>query len=86
MKANIDKCHFLSNLHIKSEITMKNFSTQNSGSQELLGVTIDRNLNFNEHISKPCEKASMKIAALARTFPYTTLNQRRNLMKTYFMS
>lgn len=73
MKANIDKCHFLSNLHIKSKMTMKNFSIQNSGSQELLGVTIDRNLNFNEHISKPCEKASMKIATLARIFTHIDL-------------
>ena len=67
-------------------MTIKNFSTQKSDSQKLLGVTRDINLSFNEHVSNLCKKASMKIATLARTFPYMTLKQRRNLMKTYFIS
>ena len=37
------KCHFLSSLDIYSNMKLENFSTQNSNSQKLLGVTIDRN-------------------------------------------
>ena len=44
---------------------------ENSNSRKLLGVTIDRNLNFNEHVTNQCDKASKKIQALARIFPYT---------------
>ena len=50
MKANIDKCHFLSSLDIASTMTIENFNIKNSTSQKLLGVTIDRQLNFNEHV------------------------------------
>ena len=32
------------------------------------GVTRDIHLSFNEHVSNLCQKASMKIATLARTF------------------
>ena len=57
MKANIDKCHFLSSLDIASTMTIENFTIQNSASQKLLGVTTDRHLNFNEHVSNLCKTA-----------------------------
>ena len=50
-------------------MAVKSLSTQNSDSEELLGVTIDRNLNFNEHISNPYKKPSMKIVTLATITP-----------------
>ena len=50
MKANIDKCHLLSSLDIASTMTIENFTIQNSASK-LLGITIYRHLNFNEHVS-----------------------------------
>ena len=86
MKANIDKRHFLSSLDTASTMTIENSTIQNSASQKLLGVTIDRHLNFNEHASNLHNTASLKTTALARVFLYMTLNQRRTLMKAYFMS
>ena len=86
MKANIDQRHFLSSLDFASTITIENFTIQNSASEKPLGITIDRHLNFNEHVSDLCIRASLKTTALARVFPYMTLNQRRTLMKAYFMS
>ena len=50
-------------------MAVKSLSTQNSDSEELLGVTIDRNLNFNEHVSNPYKKPSMKIVTLATITP-----------------
>ena len=44
MKANIDKCHFLSNLDIASTMTIETFAIQNLASQEILGITIGRHL------------------------------------------
>ena len=37
-----------------------------SSEEKLLGVTIDKNLNFNTHLSNLCKKASQKVSALAR--------------------
>ena len=59
---------------------------KNSNSQKRLGVTIDRKLNFNEHVTNLCDKASKKIQALARIFPYIPQTQKRLLMNAYFMS
>ena len=47
----------------------KSLSTQNSNSEEPLGVAIDTNLNFNEHVSNPYKKPSMKIVTLATITP-----------------
>ena len=93
MKADQDKCHFLSSLDITTEfdITLHNYKLpacilENSGSQKLLGVTVDKKLNFNKHVIDLCDKASRKIQALARIFPYIPQTQKRLLMNAYFMS
>ena len=80
LKANQDKCHFLSSLDIDTKFSLPACVLENSDSQKLLGVTIDRKLNFNEHVTNLCDKASKKIQALARIFPYipqtqTTFNE-----------
>ena len=74
MKASIDECHFLSNLDIASTMAIENFTIQNSVSQKLLGVTIDKHLDFNKHVSNICKTTSLKITVLTRVFPYVTVN------------
>ena len=66
-------------------MTIENSTIQNSASQKLLAVTIDRHLNFNEHVSNLCETTSLKITALARVFPYMTLNQRRTYESLFYV-
>ena len=55
-------------------------------SQKLLVVTIDRKLNFNEHVTNLYDRASRKIQALARIFPYIPQTQKGLLMNSYFLS
>ena len=43
-------------------------------------------MNFKEHVTNLCDKASKKIQALARNFPYIPQTQKRLLMNAYFMS
>ena len=38
----------------------------NSNSEKLLGVTVDSKLKFDEHVNNLCDKASLKLSALAR--------------------
>ena len=80
MKVNIDKCRFLSSLDSASTMTIEKFTIQNSVSQKLLGITIDRLLNFNEHVSNLCKTANLKITALVRVLydskPKENFNER----------
>ena len=43
-------------------------------SVNLLGITIDNKLNFNEYISKLCKKNSLKLHALSRVSNYLSRN------------
>ena len=61
IKSNQDKCHFLSSLDLNTEIILDKCGITNSNSGKLLGIHIDRKLNFNEHVSKLCKKASSEI-------------------------
>ena len=58
MKANQNKCHFLSSLDINIKFPLLACILENSDSQKPLGVTIDRKLNFNEHDTNVCDKVS----------------------------
>ena len=65
LKANQEKCHFLLTLDINKMFSLLACILENSNCRKLLGVTIDRILNFNEHVTNLCDKASKKIQALA---------------------
>ena len=52
--------------------------------KKLLRVKIDLNLNFIDHISDLCKKASRKISTLARVTPFMGLSNRRLLINAFF--
>ena len=52
--------------------------------KKLLGVKIDVNLNFIDHISDLCKKASRKISTLARVTPFMGLSKRKLLINAFF--
>ena len=70
-KMNLDKCLLLITNHqdevsanIEGEIIKGNASVK------LLGVHIDNKLDFNDHVSKLCKKATLKLYALSRVAHY----------------
>ena len=70
MKLNQDKCHLLVSGY-KNENVWANIGNEKiweSNKQKLLGLDIDTNLNFNEHVSSLCRKAGIKLSVLARLF------------------
>ena len=67
-------------------IKIRDCTTDNSDCEKLLGVKIDLNLNFNDHISDLCKKTSRKISALARVTPFMGLSKRKLLMNAFFAS
>ena len=57
-----------------------------SRSVKLLGITIENELNFTEHISNLCKKASQKLHALARISHFINTDKLKMLMKAFIVS
>ena len=84
LKANPDKFHLLlSNSDVNLTANIEGLQVFNSKSEKLLGITIDNNLTFNEHVFNLCKKATQKLHALARVSGYMNLPQRRIIMKSF---
>ena len=60
MNKNPSKCHFLSSFDINTKISVSSFDIENTHSQKLLGVTIDRKLNFHDQLSNFNQKHCTK--------------------------
>ena len=81
--ANFSKSHFLISPHETKSIQIQNSCIKVSSSEELLGIKIDSNLNFQDHIISLCSKANKKLSTLSRVSKYMDINKRRMLMKSY---
>ena len=69
MVLNPKKCQFMclgKNKDGQSLFYKNNIHLETTASKELLGVIIDNNLNFNDHINNICKKAGRKLNALSR--------------------
>ena len=86
MKANSDKSHLLLSTSTSSTANINGDIIKNSESEKLLGVTTDYKLNFEEHLTKACDKASQKLNALASISSYMNINQRKRVMRAFISS
>ena len=92
MKSNGDKCHLIvpetknKPYTSKSFIYMGNEFLESEDSVKLLGVQIDQNLNFEEHINKMLKKGNQKLHALMRISPFLDKDKLRLMMKTFIES
>ena len=86
MKANSDKSHLLCSTEEIVQANINNDIIRSSKSEKLLGVTIDCNLSFEEHVRNLCNKASQKLSALARISSYMCTKQKRRILKAFITS
>ena len=88
MKLNEDKCHFLMGPSTPEHLWLNVGQTKiwESSEEKLLGVVIDKNLNFDSHLSKLCNKVSQKVSALARVSNLLPFHRKRILLKTFIES
>ena len=87
MKLNESKCHFLfsgSPEHLW--IKVGNEQIWESQSEKLLGMLVDKNLNFESHLKTLCKKVNQKISALARIAGILPFQKRHILLKTFIES
>ena len=85
MKLNQAMCHLLVS-DCKNENVWANIGNEKiweSNKEKLLGLDIDKNLNFNEHASSLCRKVGNKLSVLARLSNFMSFKQRRILLKTF---
>ena len=80
------KSHFWISPYKTKSIQIQNSCIKASSSEELLGIKIDSNLTFHDHIISLCSKANKKLSALSRVSKYMDINKRRILIKSYFFS
>ena len=86
MKSNDDKCHLIIANNEEISLNLEHDIIRSSDSVKLLGVYIDKKLNFNQHVSKLCKKGNQKLHALARVSNYLSKDKLRILMKTFIES
>ena len=86
MKSNTDKCHLLVTCPAYTYVKLENDLILNEPSVNLLGITIEGDLKFNEHVKKLCKKGNQKLHALARISKYIDKEKLRILMKAFVTS
>ena len=88
MKLNTDKCRLIVSGY-KHEQVWPNIGKDliwESNDVNLLAVTIDRDLKFDKHVLKLCNKANQKLSALSRVANLLSFNKRRTLFKAFLES
>ena len=73
-------------LNLSRPVNIDALIIKSSNSQKLLGVTMDSNFTFEEHINSLCRKSSQKLHALSRIAQYLSPNKKRILFKTFVTS
>ena len=88
MKLNTDKCHLLVAGHKYEHLWVNVGETKiwESESEKILGVIIDRNLKFEQHVKKLLVIAGRKLTALARMSNILNFSKLRMLVKSFVES
>ena len=88
MKLKQAKCHFLISGNTPEYLWVRvgEHVIWESAQEKLLGLTIDKNLNFEAHLLDVCKKASVKVTALARLVKLVPFKKKKLLMKSFIES
>ena len=85
MKANKDICHIIISNNDKVSTKIDSIEVENSHYEKLLGVKVDNNLKFKEHLEGIIKKASKKVNVLSRITPYMNITKGKLLMNSFFI-
>ena len=75
LMANSSKIHFLISRYETKSIQIQNSCFKTSSSEEPLGIKIDSNLTFHDHVKSLCSKGNKKLSALSRVSKYMGLKK-----------
>ena len=83
IEANPGKCHLLLSTKSPEVVSIAGIQITSSTAETLLGITIDSELNFENHLSAICNKVSRKSNAFGWITNYMYLEKREIVMKTF---
>ena len=92
MKPNQDKCHLIvadinhKNYDSRSFVYLEDAFLESEDIVKLLGILIDKELTFEDHIKWLLKKANQKLLALMRVSKYMTQEKLRTLLKSFIES
>ena len=86
MKANPDKCHFITSQSKDLVINVENNQITNSKCEKSLGIKTNHKVTSNGHIDEICRKAGHKMNALSKVISYMNIKKQRTLSNTFFIS
>ena len=88
MKANPSKFQFIpfSKKESINSIKLGECEIQPSNAVELLGITVDRKLNFSQHVEKIVKKAALKLNALRRKSKWLDTDVKKDYGRTFVLS
>ena len=81
---NPEKSHFMcigKKIDDSETLNFNNLAIRNSKEVEILGTTLDRNMNFHTHIKNICRKAGKKLSPLLRISPYLDQKKKSFIMQ-----
>ena len=83
VKANSDNSHLIMSCREATTAVIDGFPIDSNKAEVLLGITIDHELKFDDHVNYLCKKASLKFHALARIAPFMNVSKKRIIMKLF---
>ena len=86
MKANSDKIHLVMSCEEEITTVIDGLPIDFSKAEVHLGITINHELKFDDHVNRLCKKASLKLNALARIAPSLNVSEKRIIMKSFIES
>ena len=86
MKANSDKSHLLLSCNEPYTLVIDGSSIETNIKGVLLGITIGKDLKFDDHVNSLCKKVCQKLHAIALLAPYMSVEKRRIIMKAFIES
>ena len=88
MKMNEDKSHLLvfGNKDDEATVNISGSLIEECDKEKLLGVALDKKLNFKTHMNDLCKKATQKLHALARVSRYMETRQLELTRTSFVMS
>ena len=81
--ANSGKSPFLVSSYEKVTLKILGSTVESSPCEEHLGITVDSDLAFHEHIISLCSKTNQKISTFARIAKYLTIDKRKILLNLF---
>ena len=89
MVLNPEKSHFMymgQKIDDAETLNFNDLAIKNSKEVEILGITLDRNMNCQTHMKNICRKAGQKLSALLRISPYLDQGTKVLLCKSIIKS